>query len=275
MKNPLRPFASQLPSRALLGVTALSLVLLASAIPAAASTALDRVADIEAAHAAGTYGQQSAVKADFTVDFGPMLLEGTMWFTPSMGHVRLELEGGQTIVYDGATAWLSPADAEVPGPPARFHVLTWPYFVAVPYKLDDPGTHHKVTGPHPVRSADEKLHGTKVTFDAGVGDTPEDWYIAFADEENGRLSALAYIVTYGTALEEASKTPSIVLYDDFVDVDGVPFATTWTFHFWQPESGVEGDPKGTAKLSNIAFVNAPKNAFVKPAGAVEAAAPGQ
>ena len=64
--------------------------------------------------------------------------------------------------------------------------------------------------------------------------------IAFADADNNRLTALAYIVTYGTALEVASKTPSIILYDDFVDVDGVPFATTWTFHFWNPESGTDG-----------------------------------
>ena len=126
-----------------------------------------------------------------------------------------------------------------------------------------------------MRKAKERLHGTKITFDAGVGDTPEDWYIAFADPKNGRLTALAYIVTYGTALEEASKTPSIILYDDFVDVDGVPFATTWTFHFWNPESGIDGDPKGSAKISNIAFVDEPAGAFVKPAGAIEATPPGK
>ncbi|MBB6429919.1 hypothetical protein [Algisphaera agarilytica] len=89
------------------------------------------------------------------------------------------------------------------------------------------------------------------------------------------MTALAYIVTYGTALEEASKTPSIILYDDFVDVEGVPFATTWTLHYWNPESGIDGPPKGTAKVSNISFVDTPKNAYVKPAGAVEATAPGQ
>jgi len=153
--------------------------------------------------------------------------------------------------------------------------LTWPYFVAAPYKLDDPGTRHASTGPHVVRNGNERLHGTKITFEAGVGDTPEDWYIAFADPKNDRLTALAYIVTYGTALEEASKKPSIILYDDFVDVDGVPFATRWTFHFWNPESGIDGDPKGSAKISNIAFVDEPAGAFVKPAGAIEAAPPGK
>ncbi|MEO1086823.1 MAG: hypothetical protein AAFY88_21525, partial [Acidobacteriota bacterium] len=65
------------------------------------------------------------------------------------------------------------------------------------------------------------------------------------------------------------------LYDDFIDVDGVPFATTWTFHYWNPDSGIDGEPKGSAKLSNVAFVDAPKGAFVKPTDAVEAKLPGQ
>ncbi|MEM7587767.1 MAG: hypothetical protein AAF560_30545, partial [Acidobacteriota bacterium] len=64
-------------------------------------------------------------------------------------------------------------------------------------------------------------------------------------------------------------------YDDFVNVGGVPFATTWTFHFWKPESGIEGEPKGSAKISNIAFVDEPAGAFVKPSGAIEATPPGK
>ncbi|MEL7089876.1 MAG: DUF6503 family protein, partial [Planctomycetota bacterium] len=230
---------------------------------------------IEDAHAAATYENQAAVQSDIVIDFGPMHLEGTMWFTPSMSKVRLELNDGTTIVYDGTAAWLSPADAAVPGPPARFHVLTWPYFVAVPYKLNDPGTNHADVGVKTVRDENEKLPGVKITFDAGVGDTPDDWYMAFADPDTGRLTALSYIVTYGTPLEEASKKPSIALYDDFVEVDGVPFATTWTFHYWDPESGITGDPKGSAKLSNISFVTPPADAFKKPEDATEAKAPGE
>ncbi|MEM1110239.1 MAG: hypothetical protein AAGH99_16260 [Planctomycetota bacterium] len=233
----------------------------------------EQIQNIEAAHQGAVYNAQEAVQADFVVDFGPMHLEGTMWFTPSMSKVRMELDGGAVIVYDGNTAWLSPADAAVPGPPPRFHVLTWPYFVAVPYKLDDPGTAHADTGEHPIRNDDEVLPGVKVTFGDGVGDTPDDWYMAFADPDTGRLTALSYIVTYGKDAEEANKQPSIVLYDDFVEVDGVPFSTSWSFHLWTPGKGIVGDPKGSAKLANLAFVDPPADAFVKPKDAVEAKAP--
>ncbi|MEO1235985.1 MAG: hypothetical protein AAFX76_04275 [Planctomycetota bacterium] len=233
-----------------------------------------QIAAIEHAHHGATYNAQQAIQADFEVDFGQAFtLSGTMWFTPSMSHVRMELSDDTVVVYDGQTAWVSPADATTPGVPARFHVLTWPYFVAVPYKLDDPGTLHEDVGDTPVRDTSGTLPGVKVTFESGVGDTPDDWYIALSDPATHQLKALAYIVTYGTPAEEANKKPSIVLYDDFVEVDGVPFATTWTFHFWNPDAGVDGEPKGTASLSNVAFVTPPAGAFDKPDGARESPAP--
>ena len=57
-----------------------------------------------------------------------------------------------------------------------------------------------------------------------------------------------------------------------MEVDGVWFATTWDFHFWDPQTGI-GEKKGSAKLSNIRFVDADASAFTKPEGAAEAKAP--
>lgn len=233
----------------------------------------ERVRSIEHAHNAAVYEKQPAVRADFAVTFGPQPFEGTMWFDPAVGKVRMELTDGGVIVFDGKTAWLSPADAELPGPRARFHVLTWPYFAAAAYKLDDPGTTLHDAGVLSVRGTDDRHAGVKITFDAGVGDTPDDWYIAFADPQTNRLAALAYIVTYGKDQAEAEESPGIILYDDFVDIDGVPFSTQWTFHHWNGKDGI-GERKGHATLSNIAFVEPADDAFVKPDGAVEAKKPG-
>ncbi|MEM9420701.1 MAG: hypothetical protein AAGA25_16865 [Planctomycetota bacterium] len=230
-----------------------------------------RIAALEATHGGETYNAQDAVQADFEVNFGPMNLVGQLAFTPSMSKANVVLNDGTTMIFDGQTAWLSPADAQVPGPPARFHVLTWPYFVAAPFKLDDPGTNHSDAGKLAVKGTDDMRVGTKITFDAGVGDAPDDWYIAFTDDQ-GRMDALAYIVSYGKTKEEAEAQASIILYSDFVEVDGVSFATTWDFYFWDPTSGV-GDKKGSAKLSNFQFVTPEASAFTKPEGAAEAKAP--
>ena len=237
-------------------------------------TAEQSLEQIENAHRHEVYEKQDAVQADFSVTFGESTFGGTMLFTPSMSKVRMQLDGGITIVYDGDTAWLSPEDAKVPGPPARFHVLTWPYFMAAAYKLDDSGTQHEYAKAEPVTAGFGKSQtGVKITFDSGVGDTPDDWYIAFVDRETNRLSALAYIVTYGKGQAKAEEQPGIILYEDFEEVDGVPFATTWKFHHWDRDTGV-GDAKGSATLSNIEFVTPPDGAFDKPEGAAEATMPG-
>ncbi len=235
----------------------------------------ERIQAIEDAHHAAVYDKQRAIQARFALAFGPMQIDGVMFFTPSMSRAKLHINDHAIITFDGHTAWMVPADAEVPGPPPRFHVLTWPYFLAAPYKLNDPGTVLTDAGDLPVREG-QILRGTKITFDDGVGDTPDDWYIAFADPDTGRLTALAYIVTYGNDQETAEDTPGIILYDDFVDVQGVPIATTWTFHHWNVTQGVHGEPKGHATLSDLRLLdNLSATTFEKPHGAVEVQAPGQ
>lgn len=254
-------------------LTALAAPLLLAVSPAAvaehhaAASPEQRIAALEAVHGGEAYAAHDAVQADLKLDFGPMKLAGTMTFTPSLSKARVDLDGVADLVFDGSAAWVSPSDAEVPGPPARFHVLTWPYFVAVPFKLDDPGTNHADAGQVAVTSADDVRVGTKISFDAGVGDAPDDWYIAFTDDE-GRMDALAYIVTATKSKEEAESNPSIILYSDFVEVDGVTFASTWSFHYWDPAEGI-GKQKGTAELSNFKFVTPAADTFVKPDDAVE------
>lgn len=235
------------------------------------TSASEHISSIKTAHGGDAYYQQQAVQADFLLEFGALKIDATMLFTPSVGKARMDVTGLGTMVFDGQSVWVSPSTASVPGPPARFHVLTWPYFAAVPFKLDDPGTNHSDAGKREVTAPDDIRVGTKITFDAGVGDAPEDWYIAFSDDEN-RLEALAYIVTATKPKAEAEAQPSIILYSNFVEVDGATFATQWDFHFWSPESGI-GDQKATAKLSNIKFVTPEASAFDKPSDAVESVMP--
>ncbi|MEM8738603.1 MAG: hypothetical protein AAGG38_09020 [Planctomycetota bacterium] len=241
---------------------------LADALPVPDPSPAERIQAIEDNHQAGTYHQHRAIQARYDIEFGPMQIQGEMFFTPSMSKVRLGIDGHAVLTYDSDDAWMAPAEAQVPGPPPRFHVLTWPYFVAVPYKLNDPGTILSDAGDLPVRPG-QTLRGTKVTFESGVGDTPDDWYIAFTDPSSGLLTALAYIVTYGVDPEQAQKRRSIVFYDDYIDVDGVPIATRWTFHRWNPKKGgVVGDPKGQATLSDLHLLKeVAATTFEKPEGA--------
>ena len=216
---------------------------------------------IERAHSADTWKGKEAFQSGIVVHFGgSTILEGRMLTTPSMSRTRVELSSGGVVIWDGEDAWVSPAGAEFPE--ARFHALTWPYFLSVPTKLRDPGSRVATLGEKEMRG--QKFEAAKLTFDPGVGDTPDDWYVLYRDPASGRLAAMAYIVTFGTLREEAEKEPHAITYDEFVDVDGVPIPTKWTFWMWNEAEGIHGEPIGDVTLTDPAFVTPEPTAFELP-----------
>lgn len=246
----------------------LTAAFMAVSLPAAAQPADSFAASIEKAHGIDAWRSKSAVSTRLKVTFGGnTAIDGTLVMDPSGAHVRLELVAGSVLGYDAGDAWVSGAD--VPG--ARFHVLTWPYFLAVPMKLRDPGTHLEDLGPRPFKDGRE-LPAARLTFDHGVGDTPDDWYVLYRDAKN-RLAGMAYIVTFGKSVDEAEKEPHAVVYDGFEDVDGVAIPRHWRFYAWNEESGIVGVPIGEAKLDNVHFVEPAADAFTRPAGARSADMP--
>ena len=95
---------------------------------------------IERAHGMDAWQNKQALKTDLVVHFGGAeLVNGTMIYDMHTSRVRMEMTNGTTLIFDGEKAWVSPSSAEAPM--ARFHLLTWPYFLAAPFKLRDPGTH--------------------------------------------------------------------------------------------------------------------------------------
>lgn len=225
---------------------------------------------IEEAHGLDAWSSKDAVSARIQLTFGGnQALDGRMIFTPDMTKARLD-QGEASVIWDGETAWVTPADAEFPR--ARFHVLTWPYFLAAPMKLRDPGTRLELLG---AKAVDAKLHdAARLTFEEGVGDTPDDWYILYRDSRTNRLEAMAYVVTYGTRLEDANQEPHAIVYDDFQEVEGVMIPTTWEFRLWSEEkAGIYGDPLGQAKLSDVRFVTPEEGTFQVPDDAREVTLP--
>jgi len=250
----------------------------ADAAPAASAdqTAADQVADpvaaafagpIEAALGAEAWYSHDAVSTDVTVEFGGHpALAGHLTFRPDLTGSRIETADGTVALWDGDTAWVAPGDAEFPQ--ARFHVLTWPYFFAAPFKLRDPGTHLEDLGELPFL-AGAPVPAARLTFDAGVGDTPDDWYVLYRDPATDRLAGMAYVVTFGRSVEEAEAEPHAISYGSFEEVDGVQVPTVWQFWLWSEEGGISGDPIGRVELSNVHFVTPAPDAFTAPEGARE------
>jgi hypothetical protein len=222
---------------------------------------------LETAHGLDAWRDRQAVEADIDISFGgkPML-SASMLYDHHTGRVRLDVRDTAILFFDGQRAWISPASADVPQ--ARFHLLTWPYFLAAPFKLRDPGSRLDTTGLRPLE--EQQCETALLTFHAGVGDSPDDWYVVYEEPETGLMAAMAYIVTYGgVTAEKAEGEPHAIVYHDYTAIAGVMLSQRWTFHHWSAQAGPHGDPLGEATLSNLRFVEPGARAFAVPAGVKE------
>lgn len=235
--------------------------------PAHAAQPDDFAATVSHAQGGKKMPQGKAIRANVKVDFGgKQAIDGTFTFTTDGGRSRLEQRDGTVAVFDGKKAWVAGGQL----PMARFQLRTWPYFALAPFKLGEEGVTVKPEG-------EKRLDGVaydtaRMTFAAGTGDSPDDWYVLYRDLTTGRLKAMAYVVTYG-GVDPAAAEPHAIVYDDFKSVDGVTLSTKWTFRHWSAEKGVYGDPIGRATLSEVKFVAPAAGEFQKPPGATEATVP--
>ena len=249
----------------------LFLVFATSAAPswAGSSSPSEFVTAVGEAHGIDTWRSKGALETKITVDFGGQrLVTGTLLTDTAVGKVRLTLDDGTVVIYNHGEAWTHPADSEFQG--ARFHILTWPYFLAAPMKLNDPGTHVELRGSLPLDG--DKLAAARLSFDDGVGDSPDDWYVLYQDGLH-RLAGMAYIVTFGKETAEAEKEPHAITYHDFAEVDGVTLSKHWKFWNWTEEGGIHGDQIGEVKLSEPRFVGFDPSLFEEMKGSRPEPAP--
>jgi len=250
-------------------LTAMLLVKPLVALSPKAPTA-EAVADkVQAAHNLQSWWAKEVVKADVRIVFqGQTMVDGTFAFEAHGPKARYDREDGTTVIYDGETAWVSPADAEAPM--GRFHVLTWPWFIMAPFKMQGEGITVSDLGSANV--GDENYHTILQTFGENVGDTPDDWYRFFIDPNTMQIEMMSYIVTYGKDLDKANEQPSIIRYFDYTMPEmGPSIATRYEFWYWDAQAqSFEGDgPKGTGEVMSIEYLSSDEADFAVPADARE------
>ena len=156
------------------------------------------------------------------------------------------------FAWDGAEAWISPAAIDRINP--RFWATTGYYFESIPFILADPGLHYSVL---PEEALDGIPHDmVRVSYDAGVGDSPDDTYTLYLNKDTGLVDALRYTVTYGRPRrgEAADARPvreTLFYYEDYVTVDGLTVPTH--FRGFDFVDGKKGSFKNEAWASEISF----------------------
>lgn len=137
--------------------------------------------------------------------------------------VRLETDK-YTIGFDGQDVWLQQDSAHYSGS-ARFYHNLYFYFIAMPFVLADPGIKYEEVAPVSFEGVD--YPGIKVSYEANVGDSPDDNYILYYHPEAYVMEWLAYTVTYRS--KEPSDNFRLIRYADWKSIDGLilPQQLTW------------------------------------------------
>jgi len=205
------------------------------------------------AHHLEAWWDTEAVRANVTIKMGGQTaVDGSTFTFEAHGpRARFDRADGASVIFDGTTAWITPASAE--DRRGRFHVLTWPWFIMAPFKMQGEGV--TLSDFERKDVAAQEYVTFKQTFAGDMGDTPDDWYRYFIDPETGLVHALSYIVTYGRTAAEANERPSIIRYFDVTSGDGPRISQRYEFWYWDEgnaELPVDGQ-KGTGTVDELSF----------------------
>ena len=168
--------------------------------------------------------------------------------------------------------WIKPRLDALGATPPRFYMWTPFYFFGMPFVFADPGAKQEPLGRKTFQGAEYDV--VKITYEAGTGDSPDDFYIAYVEPASGRLKLAVYVVTYpalrkGKPMEELEQ--HAIVFEEWQEADGLMVPKSAAYFDWKNET-TEGEALGRLRFANVQFSSTPPAAakFTKPADAVVA-----
>ena len=147
-----------------------------------------------------------------------------------------------TIGFDGSDVWLHKKEGtEYQGKPKFYYNLMF-YFYAMPFVLADDGIIYEDIAP--LEFEGKSYPGIKISYESGVGESPEDEYILYYDSDSNYMAWLGYTVTYFT--KEKGKEFHFIKYSDWQDVNGLQLPKTLTWYNYE-------NNKPTTKQRDLEF----------------------
>ncbi len=153
--------------------------------------------------------------------------------------------------WDGNKAWVMAQDSVVFPYNTRFWSLTPYFFAAQPFVLDGKGVNLELL---PQKEHLGKTQNVvKVTFDAGTGDAPDDYYILYFDAESHILNVIRYIVSYPGYFKKGEHLPEKLMQLEGEQlVEGIRFPERYSTH-WLNEDESPGEHITSITLSDVEF----------------------
>lgn len=148
------------------------------------------------------------------------------------------------IGFNGNDVWLQSKDTTTYKGNAKFYYNLMFYFYAMPFILADDGINYEEAEPLVFEGA--TYPGIKVSYESGVGESPEDEYILYYNTETHQMEWLGYTVTYFT--KEKGKEFHFIKYSNWQSVNGLLLPETLTWYNY--ENNVP-----TTKRNDLPFTN--------------------
>lgn len=168
-----------------------------------------------------------------------------------------------TIGFDGESVWIKGKDkTPYEGNPKFYYNLMF-YFYAMPFVLADDGITY--TEAEPLTFEGKTYPGIKISYEAGVGESPDDEYVLYYDKDTYKMVWLAYTVTYFS--NEKSKEWHYIKYNEWQDVEGLMMPKTLTWY--HVENNLPTTKKNEATFTNVMLTTDKMNLkmYMMPEGA--------
>ena len=127
--------------------------------------------------------------------------------------------------YDGKNLWVNEKDGNEYKGNAKFYKGLMMYFYAMPFIVADDGIIYEDI--KPLTFEGKSYPGVLISYEAGVGASPDDQYGVYFNSETGQMEWLSYTVTFGK--DEKSKDFRYIRYNDWQTINGlkVPNSIDW------------------------------------------------
>jgi len=165
--------------------------------------------------------------------------------------------------FDGENAWVTPSKEVFGRSSIRFYHNLYFYFFAFPFVLADEGIAYEELPAETVEGITYDV--LKIGYGDNIGDSPDDNYICYFDQNTKQLKFIRYTVTYFS--KEQSEKYNALKYVEWQGVNGLMVPKRMDSYRWT--DGTFGEQRGSTSFENVVFTEdaPPATAFQMPAGA--------
>ncbi len=155
--------------------------------------------------------------------------------------------------FDGENLWVNEKEGNEYKGNAKFYKGLMMYFYAMPFIVGDEGILYEET--EPLTFEGKTYPGILISYESGVGVSPDDQYIIYYDKDSGKMEWLGYTVTFGK--NEKSKDFHFIRYNNWQTVNGLvlPKSIDW----YKYENNVPTEKRNTVEFTDVVISEAAPN----------------